>query len=51
MRCPVTIAFEFCFRICHQESPRKSSWFEIKWYTSVVDLVIDGKVNIRLYLE
>jgi hypothetical protein len=22
-RCSIAIAFQFCFRICHQESPRK----------------------------
>jgi hypothetical protein len=22
-RCSITMAFQFCFRICHQESPRK----------------------------
>jgi len=23
MRCFITIAFQLCFRICHQEGPRK----------------------------
>jgi len=23
-RCFITIAFQFCFRICHQEGPRRS---------------------------
>jgi hypothetical protein len=26
----VAIAFQFCFRICHHKSPRKSSWFGIE---------------------
>jgi hypothetical protein len=29
--------FQFCFRICHQESPRKSR-FGIEWGTSTVGL-------------
>jgi hypothetical protein len=50
MRCPVTIAFQFCFRICLQESRRKSSWFGVKWDPSAVDLVIDGKVILDCIL-
>jgi hypothetical protein len=30
--------FEFCFRICRQESPRKLSRFGIEWGTSVTGL-------------
>jgi hypothetical protein len=37
-RCSVTTAFKFFFRICHQGSPRKSSWFGIEWDTSTVGL-------------
>jgi hypothetical protein len=32
------IAFQFCFRICHQESPRESGQFEVEWDTSAIGL-------------
>jgi hypothetical protein len=31
-------AFQFCFRISHQESPRKSSRFGTEWDTPAVGL-------------
>jgi len=35
--CFVTIVFQFCFSICHQEGPRKSRT-AIEWNTSTHDL-------------
>jgi hypothetical protein len=37
-RCFITTAFQLCFRICHQEGPRKSGGTEIKWDTSAARL-------------
>jgi hypothetical protein len=37
-RCSIAIALQFCFRICHQKSPSKSSQFEIEWDTSAIGL-------------
>jgi hypothetical protein len=37
-RCFIAIAFQFSFRICHQENPRKSSLFGIEWDTSATGL-------------
>jgi hypothetical protein len=37
-RCSITIAFQFCFRICHQESPRESDRFGVEWNTSAIGL-------------
>jgi hypothetical protein len=34
----LTIAVQFCLRICHQESPRKSSQFGIECDTSAIGL-------------
>jgi hypothetical protein len=28
-----TVAFQLCFRICHQEGSGKQTGLEIKWYT------------------
>jgi hypothetical protein len=36
--CSIAIAFQFCFRICHEESPKKSNRFGIEWDTSAIDL-------------
>jgi hypothetical protein len=35
-RCFIAIAFQFCFRICRQESQRKSTRFGIEWDTSAI---------------
>jgi hypothetical protein len=37
-RCSIAIAFEFCFRICHQKCPKKSGRFGIEWDISAVGL-------------
>jgi hypothetical protein len=37
-KCSSAIALQFCLRICHQESSRKSSQFEIEWDTSAIGL-------------
>jgi hypothetical protein len=37
-RCFIAMAFKFCFRICRQESPRKSSRFGTEWDTSAIGL-------------
>jgi hypothetical protein len=37
-RCFITIAFQLCFRICHQEGSGKQRGLEIKWYTSTFSL-------------
>jgi hypothetical protein len=37
-RCSIAIAFQFCFRISHQESSRKSGRFGVEWDTSAVGL-------------
>jgi len=34
----VGIAFPICFRMCHQEVPRKSEMIGIEWNTSAPDL-------------
>jgi len=38
MRCFVVIVFKPCFRICHEERPRKSGRIEIDWDTSASGL-------------
>jgi hypothetical protein len=37
-RCSIANSLQFCLRICHQESPRKSRWSEIEWDTSATVL-------------
>jgi hypothetical protein len=37
-RCSIAITFQFCLRMCHQESPRESNWFVAEWDTSAVGL-------------
>jgi hypothetical protein len=37
-RCFIATAFQLCFRICHQESPRKPGGTEIRWDTSAAGL-------------
>jgi hypothetical protein len=37
-KCSINTALQFCLRVCHQESPRKSSQFGIKWDISVIGL-------------
>jgi len=34
----IMIALQFCFRICHQENPRKSCQLGIEWETSTIGL-------------
>jgi hypothetical protein len=34
LRCFITTTFQLCFRICHQEDPRKPGGTEIEWDTS-----------------
>jgi hypothetical protein len=60
-KCFIAIAFQFCFRICHQESTRKSSLFGIAWthqllvYADDVNLLGDSintiKENTETLLE
>jgi hypothetical protein len=37
-RYSIAIAFQFCLRMCHQESPRESGQFGVEWDTSVIGL-------------
>jgi hypothetical protein len=37
-RCSIDVAFQFCLRICHQESPRESGRFGVEWDTSAIGL-------------
>ena len=34
----LTIAFQLCSWVCHQESSGKSGWLEIMWFTSAFSL-------------
>jgi hypothetical protein len=34
----IATAFQLCFRICHQEGPRKPGGIEIKWDASAAGL-------------
>jgi hypothetical protein len=46
-RCFITTAFELCFKICHQESPRKSERTEIHELLAFADDVnmLDKNIN------
>jgi hypothetical protein len=37
-RCFITIAFQLCFEICHQEGPRETGRSETEWDTSAFGL-------------
>ena len=34
----MAIAYQLCFRVCHQEGSGKLGWLEIKWYILAFDL-------------
>jgi hypothetical protein len=37
-RCFIAIAFQLCFRICHEEGPERPGGTEMKWDASAADL-------------